>query len=253
MFRLVRFSFRTIVTLKLMLIAFAAGVGTAVGLQLRMQYRSWGLVEGADGRDLAGDELVSAPEAVETRAIDIDVPPARVWPWLLQLGYGRGGWYGYPLLDRPWSSLGGATRHSADSILEEHQDLDEGDLVPIGPQGGFVVRGIEPGRSLVLYLDDTLLREQMAELAEEAGEDAEELVAEMRGEMPPFRLSWSFVLEEAPGDRSRLVERLRFHVEGLTDAQRRAMPLLSLGAFTLLRSQLLGIKRRAESAPAVVD
>ena len=244
MFRLTRFTFKAVVTLKLMAFAFSAGMGAAYVLQLRAQYRSWGLV--ADDRALTGDELVPEADIIETRRIDIDVAPDQVWPWLVQLGYGRGGWYSYPLLDRSWSPSGGPTSNSADSILEELQDLAEGDLVPTQQGSGFVVRVLEPGEALVLYLDDIITREHIEEMVADAPEEAIEAIEEM--DMPPYKVSWAFVLEDAPGGRTRLVERLRIGFENLSGGQRRATPVLSMGVFALMRSQLLGIKSRAEAA-----
>jgi hypothetical protein len=249
MFGLVRFVFRTIVLLKLMAWAFAAGMGAAFLLQLRQQYQSWGLLEGGHERAVRGDGLVVEPDLVETRAIDIDVPPDRVWPWLAQLGYGRGGWYSFPVLDRAWNADGGRPFQSAREILPEHQDLAEGDLVPTHPQGGFEARIVDPGEGLVLYLDDAMFREQMRELAAEATDAVEEQGGnhDIDLDMPPYQVSWAFELEELPGQRTRLIERLRAHVEA-SEQQWRARPALAMGVFALLRSQLQGIKQRAEGA-----
>lgn len=249
MFGLVRFVFRTIVLIKLMAWAFAAGLGAAFLLQLRQQYRSWGLLAGGDERAVRGDGLVAEPDLVETRAIDIDVPPDRVWPWLAQLGFGRGGWYSFPVLDRAWNADGGRPFQSAREILPEYQDLAEGDLVPTHPQGGFEARIVEPGEALVLYLDDAMFREQMSELAAEATDAVDEQGGnlDIDLDMPPYQVSWAFELEELPGQRTRLIERLRAHVEA-SEQQWRARPALAMGVFALLRSQLQGIKRRAEGA-----
>jgi hypothetical protein len=246
-FRLIRCLFKLILLLKLIGIAFSLAVVLAVGLRLRAQYRVWGLVEGAATRHLPGDELVEPAGASETRGLEIDAPPSAVWPWLLQLGYGRGGWYGFGALDRAWSPAGGgAPGRSADSIIAEFQELAEGDLVPTHPGGGFVVRELQPAAALVLYLDAAMMREQMEELAAEATAEASKAMRNM--DMPPFAVSWAFVLEPLPGGRTRLIERLRFRIDDLSAAQRRALPMLSLGVFALMRSQLEGIRRRVERA-----
>jgi hypothetical protein len=244
MFRLIGFVFRTVAMVKMLALAFAAGMGAAFLVRLRAQYRSWGLVSAADERSRTGDDLVPAPDLTETRAIDIDVPPAQVWPWLAQLGYGRGGWYGFAALDRPWRPGGGPVGRSADTILDEFQDLAEGDLVPTQPEGGFEARVVQPGEALVLFLDDAMIREQLDEMmADRAGEEAAE---RFELDMPPSQVSWAFTLEERPGGRTRLMERLRFRVEA-SDAQMKARPLVALGVFLLMRSQMEGIKRRAEA------
>jgi len=251
MFRLIRFSFKTIVLFQLLGLAFSAGVAAAYALQLRAQQRSWGLLPGAADRALAGDDLVSDADVVETRAIEIDAAPEKVWPWLVQLGYGRGGWYGYPALDRPWSPAGGPPARSADTILEEHQQLAAGDVVPIHKGGGFVVREIDPGTSLALYIDDAIAREQLEDLAAEMPEEAAQAVAD--SDMPPYAVSWAFQLEDAPGGRTRLIERIRVRIEVRNDMQRRFMPLLGSAVFALLRSQLQGIKARAEGTLDAAD
>ncbi len=251
MFRLIRFSFKIIVLFKLLGLAFSAGMAAAYALQLRADQRTWGLRPDASGLALAGDELVSDADVVETRAVEIDATPEKVWPWLAQLGYGRGGWYGFPALDRPWSPAGGPPARSADTILEEHQQLAEGDVVPIHKGGGFIVREIDPGRSMTLYLDDAIAREQLEELAAELPQEAAQAVAD--SDMPPYAVSWAFRLEDAPGERTRLVERIRVRIDVRNDVQRRFMPLLGTGVFALLRSQLLGVKARAEGALDAAD
>jgi hypothetical protein len=249
MFRPLKFVFKTVILVKLLAVAFAAGMGVAYIQQIRAQYRTWGLVKGDDERGLAGDELVAEPDLIETRVIDIDAPPEEVWKWIAQLGYGRGGWYSFAAIDRPWSPGGGPQADSADVILEEFQDLAEGDFVPTHPRGGFEAKVVEPGETLVLFLDDTMFREQMGELAADVADAAEErggsFELDLDTEMPPYRVSWAFVLEDAPGGRTRLIERLRASIDA-SQNQWRAKPALKMGVFVLLRSQLEGIKRRAE-------
>jgi hypothetical protein len=76
---------------------------------------------------LPGDELVTAPESAKTFVIDIDAPPEAVWPYLVQMGYGRAGWYG-------WYPLENGGRGSAAGILDIWQDLAIGDVIPDGPR-----------------------------------------------------------------------------------------------------------------------
>jgi hypothetical protein len=251
MFWLLKFSIKWIIRIKVIALAVATGMAIAFGLQLRQDYGSWGLAADDAERGLSGDDLVEGPDLVETRRIDIDAPPSQVWPWLVQLGYGRGGWYGVGQLERPWSPGGGPVGSSSDVILEDYQDLAEGDVVPTHANGGFVARVVEPAAALVLYLDNILLREQVQDLVadraegDEAADEAAEALADMQ--MPPFAASWAFVLEDAPGGRTHLIERLRLRIEDISDAQRKGTPLLSTGLFVQMRSQMLGIKRRVEA------
>ena len=244
-----------IVALKMMAFAFSAGMGAAYVLQVRAQYQSWGPVKGGATRELAGDELVSQPDVVETRSLDIDAAPGEVWPWLAQMGYGRGGWYSYPALERPWRPGAGVRGDSAAAVLPEFQDLAAGDLVPTHPDGGFEARVVEPGQALVLYLDDTMMREQIEQAMADRADDVE-VDADLDLDMPPYAVSWAFVLEDAPGGRSRLIERLRARIE-VSGGQRKAMPavvpLMGMGVFAMMRSQMLGIKRRAEGQAGSAD
>lgn len=226
--------------LRLMLISFAVGLAAGFLLLVREEQRTWAVRPRDTARELPGDDLIPVADIVDTRSLAIEAAPDEVWPWLVQMGYGRGGWYSYDKLDMD--------RPSADTILDEFQDLAEGDLVPTHPGGGFVARVVDPGRALVLYLDDALMREQLASLAAESAADMPE--AGMEIDMPPFAVSWAFELEDMPGGRTRLVERVRYRIEKLTPEQRRAMPMLSYGFFVLLRSQLLGIRQRAEATAA---
>lgn len=244
MFWLLKFMVKWTLRIKIVVLAVLVGMGIAYIQQWRAQYRSWGMVASEQDRALPGDDLVTEPDLVETRSLTIDAPPSAVWPWLAQLGYGRGGWYSYQQLDRPWSPGGGPLGDSSDVILEEYQDLAEGDLVPTHPEGGFVARVVEPDASLVLFLDDGMTREQVEEMVADSGDEAIEAVSKM--EMPPFSVSWSFVLEPVGNGRARLIERVRTHVEDISDSQRRGVPLLQMGVFVLMRSQMLGIQERAE-------
>ena len=128
-----------------MALAVVTGMGIAYLLQLRAQYRRSGASCPADQRGNAqGDDLVPDAEFSETRSLDIDAPPATVWPWLGAARLRPRWLVQLRALDRPWSPGGGPIGESADGILEEFQDLAEGDLVPTHPQGGFVARVVEP-------------------------------------------------------------------------------------------------------------
>jgi len=110
--------------------------------------RSWQLTWGATpeevARALPGDELVPRPMFNATRAITIAAPPEQIWPWLVQAGVTRAGWYSYDLLD----NLG---RPSAQRIIPELQHLAPGDVVPMSPDGkqGMDVLSLEAPTSMV--------------------------------------------------------------------------------------------------------
>ena len=106
-------------------------------------WRTWGVRPVDSTVALPGDELIEDAQASDTRGITIAAPPEAVWPWLVQMGYGRAGWYSYDRLDMKGSS--------ADRILPEHQGLAVGDVVPTDSSGGFEVRraGAGPGARAV--------------------------------------------------------------------------------------------------------
>jgi hypothetical protein len=144
---------------------------------------------------LPGDELVPDADFAQTMAVTIEAPPSQVWPWLLQMGYGRAGWYSYDAIDM----LG----HSARQIVPELQGLEVGQRVPVAPDIGFQVAVLEPERALVLYGDDELFGgQEPAEREGAGGRHADGETAGMRlagvlsqASMREFRVSWAFALE----------------------------------------------------------
>ena len=123
---------------------------------LRPRIKSWGFDSLEAEKAFPGDELVTEPTATETRGITIDDTPDKVWPWLVQMGYGRGGWYSYEPLD--------SKKPSATKILPEYQELNAGDMMPTYPGFSFEVKVVEPERALVLFTDTALAKTQIDRL-----------------------------------------------------------------------------------------
>ena len=229
-------------------ITAGAAVSAVAGYQLAYKpwRRQWEASPEESERPFPGDDIVTDTDFVDTMAVTIDAPPSAVWPWLLQMGYGRGGWYSYDAIDM----LG----HSTREILPDLQDLRVGQFIPFAPKVGFRVDVLEPGRALVLYLDDELVKqqEQAARAAEAGGEPVEaesaglKVVGGLAGaNMSSFRVSWAFVLEPLDGDRTRLLERFRTR-SAPGPAAAITGPLIDHGHFLMTRKQLLGIKERVE-------
>jgi hypothetical protein len=252
------FLVRLVIRLKVIVISVTVGAAIAFALQARQESRTWGIDAVDRTRRLPGDDLVTAPDHVETRSLVIEALPATVWALIVKMGYGRAGWYSYPILDRAWRPMGPsswsgtATRGGAASSGgaapsggATPETLAEGDVVPTDPDGGLVARVVEPEHALVLYLDDAALRDRFEQRAAEGSEQARDMLDQL-DEMPAFAVSWAFVLEPEPGGRTRLVERMRLQMN-VSAGQKRALPIMGLTLFAFIRRQMLGIKRRAEA------
>lgn len=230
--------------LGVLLIAVVSAVVASIATYfafLRPRIRAWGFDPQEAELALPGDELVTEPTAVETRGITIDAPPRAVWPWLVQMGYGRGGWYSYEPLD---SKL-----PSAKEILPEFQELKAGDMMPTYPGFSFEVKTVEPEHAIVLFADTALTRTQMeaaarAEVADKPDIDPDEAAEAVR-QMPDFAGSWAFVLQPEGEDKTRLIERFRVQAPSNAPAAV-AREAMGTGIVLMARKQLIGIKERVE-------
>jgi hypothetical protein len=197
----------------------AAGAAAALVLVARPWYLGWGATDAERARALPGDELVPQADLVATRVVTVDAPPDRVWPWVAQMGQGRGGFYSYEALE----NLVGCEIHSADSIHAEWQEVAVGDAFRLHPDVSLEVATVEPGRALVVR----------------GG-------VPMGGTAPPYDFTWAFVLEAAEADSTRLVVRERY---GYTRWWARLLvEAVEVVSFVMSHKMLLGIRRRAEGA-----
>jgi hypothetical protein len=193
--------------------AFMAGMN-----RLSRWCRTWGATPHEVQRTMLGDTLVTLPSYEATLGVTIDAAPAAIWPWLMQMGYRRGGLYSYDWLDRLFGYLDAP---SADRILPEWQLLAVGDEIPLGRGGGFPVKAIEPDRSLVLG-----------------------------GYARDVEWSWAFELTPQADRSTRLVSRNRVWMRR-TIGSMLTMLVIEPAAFLMTRKMLLGIKRRADSLPTI--
>ena len=190
-----------------------AGAAGAYVLMGRTWCNTWGATPEEAAREMPGDALLSEQDMLATRAITIDAPPRDIWPWLLQMGSGRGGAYTYDWIE----NLFGLDMHSADRILPELQDLEVGDVLPMGPKGpGMRVEVLEPERAIVYRFEDG-------------------------------NWVWAFGLYPQLGG-TRLVSRNRITAPGASIGRRLFnMLLMEPGSLVMERKMLRGIKERAES------
>jgi hypothetical protein len=192
-------------------------------------------------RRLPGDDLLADPDWQATRAETIHAPAKAVWPWLVQLGYGRGGYYG----DLPWwkGEQGRGVAASADRVLPELQHLDVGDVLLDGAncdatRGAWTVSCIEPERSLVLFSSRML--------------DGREVDPHARPKPRGFfACSWAFVLVPEGEQVTRLLVRSRIRMVPAWALH--GAGFLMLGDTVMQRAMLRGIKQRVERTTAPAD
>jgi hypothetical protein len=179
----------------------------------------WGTTPGELARPMAGDALLANPTDVSTGAITVNAPPEDIWPWLVQMGYQRGGLYSYDWLDRLFGFL---DRPSANRIFPEFQQLAVGDKIPWDGRGAeMTVELVEPLRALALSM--------------KIGKS--------------FVWLWQFGLYPIDDQRTRFVQR------GSEFVPRNPLWWLferisELAAFPMTRRFMLGVKHRAEALRA---
>lgn len=124
-----------------------AGAVAAYVWAVRPWHLRWGATDEEVGKRLAGDELVPVAKLKATHAITINAAAADVWPWLVQMGQNRGGFYSYTWLE----NLAGCHMRNVSEIIPQWQELKVGDSVWLHPKAPpLEVAAIEPGRAIVL-------------------------------------------------------------------------------------------------------
>ena len=203
-----------------------ASVATGYGA-LQWLGRSYGASRDERRRRLPGDSLCRAPHAVTDHAVTIDAPPSAVWPWLVQMGWGRGQWYTARWVDRLLFPKNGP---SADRIVPELQQLAVGDRILDGPPEAncaFTVVGLDPNRSLVLRSTEHL----PPGWAERFGASID--------------FTWAFVLRDLSRGRTRFIFRSRVRIEPRWIRAFYRVVLIPAD-FVMARQMLRGVKQRAE-------
>jgi hypothetical protein len=191
------------------------------GPLLRRRRTSWGATPGEAASTWPGDELLPGPSWTTTHAVTIDAPAEQVWPWLAQLGQGRGGLYSFERLE----NLIGCRMRNTDRILPEHQDLSAITEIRLAPRAALAVARVEPGRDLVLA-------------ASPGPSTADRRVTGGR---------WSFHLRPAPEGGTRLVERLSFATGPTWQERLFTSPVLvEPVSFVMSQEMLRNLKRLAE-------
>ncbi|MFI7602380.1 SRPBCC family protein [Actinoplanes sp. NPDC049681] len=194
----------------------AAAVLTAAAVAgsppVRHRMLTWGATPEEAAGPLAGDDLLPDAPLISTRAITIGAQPAAVWPWLVQMGSGRGGAYTYDWIE----NLFGLNMHSADEVLPQFQQLTVGDVLPLGATGPAMrVEICDRERTLAIRSTDGAW-------------------------------VWIFALRPEAGG-TRLISRNRIRISGAGPVRRFLYDLvMTPGSLVMERRMLLGIKQRAE-------
>jgi len=172
----------------------------------------WGATDHEIKRSMPGDEIVSQPTFNATRAVTIHAPPENIYPWIVQMGVTRAGWYSYDLLDN-------LARPSAESILSEHQNIQVGDVIPMSPDGkqGMRVKDFSKNK-WVLWWDNI-------------GDS-----------------TWVWEIYNEGEAHSRLVTRVHVKYRWFSPAILFNF-LIEFFDIWMMRKCMLGIKRRAEAMP----
>ena len=194
------------------LVGLASGAGLlAIYLRLvRPWTMRWGATDAEVARPLPGDQLMTRPGFKATRAITIAARPEHIWPWLVQLGSGRAGWYAIDRIDN-------AGVPSAQTIRPELQGLQVGDRIPMiaGQEVGPVVKELEPHRRMLWW--------------------------DGHGEF-----TWEWILDPLDDQTTRLLSRIQETYPPLWSRRMAYGIVASTGDIVMVRRQLRGIKARAE-------
>lgn len=210
-------------------VAVLMGTGVAYYGFARPWMLSWGTKAGERRRALPGDDFVVTPRTTSTRAITIAAPVDLVWPWVAQMGQGRGGLYSYDALE----NFFGGDVHSVDRVIAELQDVSVGDTIRLAREGyplnlafAFKVAFVHPPKVLVLHSPGTRDECFAAGL--------------------PFT-TWAFIAERVDDRTTRLISRWRTDfkpsLKGFFWWQLGPMDLVE---FVMERKMLKGIRKRAE-------
>lgn len=194
-------------------VAFAGSLAAYV-MQVRPWHLRWGATDEEVRERLPGDELVDSPSTEATHAITVEAPVGEVWPWLVQIGQDKGGFYSYTWLE----NLVGCRMHNAGRIMPEFQRLQVGDTVRLHPKvPPLPVLICDPPRALVL------------------------------GSNTNSPGTWGLYLKSVDEDTTRLVVRGRGDWGQGLYGWLAAYVLFEPAHFIMERKMLLGIKSRAET------
>ena len=207
-----------------------ACLAAAYALVVRPRLLRWGATDEEVRAPFPGGDLIPDGERSATMAVTIDAPPSRVWPWLVQMGLDRGGWYSWDHLDN-WG------RSSAHRIHPEWQGIALGDRLPSTPDRSqsWSVAALEPERFLGLRASLDLRGRQF----------------DPAGPRPPHFTDslWAFLLRELPDGRTRLVVSGYWAMRPLWLKRLTEVLVLEPSHWIMQTRQFANLRRRAEREP----
>ena len=127
-----------------------AGVAVAEAVLIHLG-QTYGSTRRERALRLTGDQIVPPPQVVTNHALTINAPTDCVWPWLVQMGWHRAGWYTARWVDKLLFPLNWP---SANRVIPELQNIELGDFIPDGAPAtkcGLIVEQLEPGRAMALH------------------------------------------------------------------------------------------------------
>ena len=189
----------------------------------------WGLTKSEANRYLLGDELVLEPKAQFSHGVDINAPSSSVWPWVAQIGQGRGGFYTYTALE----NIAGLNIQNADSIIPEFQNPKVGTLIPFSPTDAYPIAILEKNKAIVLSFSYDMDKSAIIDPDQSLPENY-------------FQLSWLWYIEDLGPNRSRFISRNRLSYSDSIKNKILFGWLMEPVVFAMDRKMCLGIKKRAE-------
>lgn len=189
----------------------------------------WGLSKSEANRPLPGDGLVKIPKSKFTHAININAPVKYVWPWIAQIGQGRGGFYSYEALE----NIIGLQIYNSDVVLPEFQNPKIGDTISFGPEGGYPLVICEYRRAMAIENWFDLDAKKVYDPGQSSPENY-------------LHLTWLWYVEELNGHNSRFISRNRLDYSPSLKGDLIFGFLAEPIVFAMDRKMCLGIKKRAE-------
>lgn len=196
---------------------------------LRPWHMRWGTTPAEATATLPGDDLLEGDLTQVTHAITINAPPERIWPWLMQIGQDRSGFYSYTLLE----NMIGADMPEVHRVRSDWNARDLGETVWFATpkrfkgQGRMVAAMVDPPRAFVMVMPDDWLKISHGAKGNQG--------------------SWGFVLKPIDADHTRLIARLRSGPPPSCGARIAGSAFWEPAHFVMERKMLLTIKRLSET------